>query len=526
VRHKMRFACLSAAAAATVALSACGASHSGGAGGSSGTSTTLKLAFSYDPGSLDPDVFYDGEGANITLSTYEGLVQYAGNSSTTIEPLLATSWTKSANALTYTFKLRKGVKFADGNAVTASTWKSEIQRRQKLNQGSAYMVADVKAIGTPDPYTLTLTLDHPVSAFMDFLASPYGIKAVDPAVTAAHNVKGDLGMAYLADHSAGTGPYVLSSADPGQSYELTVNKDYWGTKPHFSTVQFSMVPSFTTQELELQHGQLDFVYHGIPYTDLSKFGNDSSQVKLFDSIVRLNLWLNPNVAPLNNPAVRAAVAQAINRASIIKQVYGTTATTASQMFPVKALPAGQGTFQPAYDPSGLKKLPASVKSAKIDLAYTTDDSLNAQVAQQVQAELSADGLNVTTRGVTQQTTFAWPTKPDGRASMLILPANPDDADASSWSTLFYAKDGGLSYFSPGNVAKADALVQQGLAATSTAAAQKLYAQAADAYKASGDFIPLADQKEVVVARSGICGWQHDFSTLWAIRLQSLTSCSS
>jgi peptide/nickel transport system substrate-binding protein len=523
----MRSACLFAAAAATITLSACGASHGGGStGGSSSGSTTLKLAFSYDPGSLDPDVFYDGEGANITLATYEGLVQYQGNSSTTIKPLLATSWTKSANGLTYTFKLRSGVKFASGAPVTSSTWKSEIERRQKLNQGSAYMVADVKKIGTPDPGTLVLTLDHPVSAFMDYLASPYGIKAVDPSVVAAHNVKGDLGMAYLANKTAGTGPYVLSSADPGQSYELTANPRYWGPKPHFSTVQFSMVPSFTTQELELQHGQLDLVYHGIPYSDLSKFGTGNSQVKMFDSIVRLNLWLNPNVAPLTNPAVRAAVAQAIDRATIIKQVYGSTASTASQMFPIKALPAGQGTFQPTYDPSVLKKLPASVKSAKIDLAYTTDDSLNAQVAQQVQAELSADGLNVTTRGVTQQTTFAWPTKPAGRASMLILPANPDDADASSWSTLFYAKNGGLSYFTPPNVAKPDALIQQGLAAISSSAAQKKYAQAADDYRSTGDYIPLADQKEVVVARSGICGWQHDFSTLWTVRLQSLTSCSS
>lgn len=526
MRLRLRSACLFTAAAA-VALSACSASHGGGGAGSLPKgSTTLQMAFSYDPGSLDPDVFYDGEGANITLSTYEGLVQYKGDSTTALSPLLATSWTESANGLTYTFSLRHGVKFSDGNPVTSGTWKSEIERRKKLNQGSAYMVAPIKTIGTPNKYTLVLTLSQPVSAFMDYLASPYGVKAVDPAVVAAHNVKGDLGMAYLADHTAGTGPYVLSSANPGQSYQLTVNKNYWGPKPHFTTVDFSMVPSFTTQQLELQHGQLDLVYHGIPYTDLTKFEGHGFQVKMFDSIVRLNLWINPNVAPFNNAAVRIAVAEAINRASIIKQVYGPTATTARQMFPIKALPASEGTFDPPYKPSVLKNIPASAKSGSISLAYTTDDSLNAQVAQLVQAELSADGLNVTTRGVTQQTTFGWPTKPDGRASMLILPANPDDANASSWSTLFYAQNGGLSYFAPNNVSKADSVVQQGLAATSTTAADKFYALAANDYRATGDFIPLADQKEVVAARLGICGWQHDFSTLWAVRIASLTSCSS
>ncbi len=502
-------------------LAACsGSRHSGG----SSKSTVLKVALSYDPGSLDPDVFYDGEGANITMSAYEGLVRYKGDSSTTIEPLLATSWTKTADGLTYTFELRNGVQFADGSALTSSTWKSEIERRKKLNQGSAYMVADVKTIGTPNPNQLVLTLDHPVSAFMDFLASPYGIKAVNPKVVATHTVKGDLGMAYLANHTAGTGPYELSSANPGQSYQLTAASNYWGPKPHFSTVQFSTVPSFTTQQLELQHGQLDMVYHGIPYTDLTKFQGNGFQVKQFDSIVRLNLWINPNVAPFTDPAVRAAVAQAIDRVSIIKQVYGDTATAAKQMFPPKALPDGVGTFDPTYDPSVLKSLPASAKRGTVDLAYTTDDSLNAQVAQLVQAQLSGAGMNVTTRGVTQQTTFAWPTKTEGRASMLILPANPDDANASSWSTLFYAKDGGLSYFTPSNIAGPDKLVQDGLAATSTEQAEKLFAAAADGYKASGDYVPLADQREVVAARSGICGWEHDFSTLWAVRLQSLTSC--
>ena len=491
---------------------------------SSDSSRTLKMAFSYDQGSLDPDVFYGAEGANITMSTYEGLVRYKGNSTTTIEPLLATSWTKSSNSLTYTFKLRSGVKFSDGSAVDSSTWKKSIERRQKLNQGSAYMVADVVKIETPDASTLVLTLKQPISAFISYLASPYGPKAVNPAVVVANNVKEDLGMEYLANHSAGTGPYMLNSASPGQSYEMKANPNYWGTKPYFTTVQISMVPSFTTQQLMLRRGELDLVYHGIPHTELSKFSGKGFQVRQFDSIVRLTLWINPNVAPFNNKALRAAVASAIDRASIVKQVYGNTATVADKMFTKGALPAGLGTYNPKYDQTALKSLAPRYKSDVIDLAYTTDDSLNAQVAELVQTQLSAAGLKVTTRGVTQFTTFAWPGKDQGRPSMLILPANPDDTDASAFSTLFYAKNGGLSYFTPSNVAKADDLVQQGLRATTAAKSQALYAQASDAYVSTYNFIPLADMRQVTVARSGICGWQHDFSTLWTQRLQSLRKC--
>jgi cationic peptide transport system substrate-binding protein len=264
--------------------------------------------------------------------------------------------------------------------------------------------------------------------------------------------------------------------------------------------------------------------HGVLTTDLPGFKSDKRfQVQEITSIVRLNLWINPHLPPFQDQNVRQAVAQAIDRTKIIKTVFGDTATTANAMFTIGALPNGKGTFDPKLDPTVLKGLVSGLSTTKVDLAYTTDDPLNAQVADFVQTELSADGLDVTTRGVTEQTTFAWPTNPQGRANMLILPANPDDADASAWATLFYAQNGGLSYFAPENPT-ADGLINQGLAAVNPSDVINFYSQAADAYRQSGDFIPLADEKEVAVARAGICGWYHDFSTLWTVRIEYLKPC--
>ncbi len=506
-----------------LSLSACTASSSPSASGG-GQGTVLRLAFSYDPGSLDPDVFYGAEGANITLATYEGLLRYKGDSSTDIEPLLATSWTASADGLTYTFTLRDGVTFTDGTAVDSSTWKTSIERRQKLNQGSAYMVAGISSIDTPDPSTLVVTLSKPDNAFLSYLASAYGPKAVNPKVFSEHNVNDDLGSAWLANNSAGTGPYQLSNATPGQSYELKAFDGYWGEQPGYPTVQFSLVPSFTTQQLMLQQGELDLVYHGIAAGELDTYDNDQYQIQKFDSIVRLNLWVNPNVAPFDDPAVREALAKALDRSTIVTQVYGDTGRVATEIFTRGALPEGQAIFDPGYDPSALKALASSLAGSQIDLAYTTDDALNAQVAQLVQTQLQAAGLNVTTRGVTQETTFSWPTQPDGRPNMLILPANPDSAHPSAWSTLFYAKNGGLSYFSPDNTAEADQLIQDGLTFLDEAEANTAFAKSGDLYRESGNFIPLVDLEQVVVARSGICNWEHDFVTLWTMRLQSLKPC--
>ncbi len=510
---------------AAVVLVACGSSSSA----ASNQSHVLRTAFSFDQGSLDPDIFYDAEALSITLQTYEGLVRYKNDSTPTIEPWLATSYEVSSDGLTYTFHLKSGVTFHDGTAMDSSSWKYDFQRRTAVNGGPAYMVANVKSMDTPDPQTFIVHLSSPVSAFLHYMASPYGPKAISPTAVKANTAKDssgkdDWGQAWLASHDAGTGPYMLTNVVPATTYEMKAYDKYWGDKPWYTTVDITQIPSFTTQQLELRSGTLDVLMHGVITSALPGFKNDSKfQVQEITSIVRLNLWINPHLPPFTDPNVRLAVAQAIDRKSIIPTVFGDTATVANSMFTIGALPAGQGVFDPSLDPTVLKGLVGSLSTKKVDLAYTTDDPLNAQVAELVQTQLSAAGLDVTTRGVTEQTTFAWPTNPQGRANMLILPANPDDADASAWATLFYAENGGLSYFAPPNP-QADGLVNQGLAAVDPSAVVTAYSQAADAYKASGDFVPLADEKEVAVARAGICGWFHDFSTLWTVRIQYLKPC--
>lgn len=517
------FARTTTAVALTALIGACSASTNSASGGQgAGVSHTLHTAFSFDQGSLDPDIFYDAEGLSVTLAVYQGLLQYANNSTPTLEPALAENWTESSNGLTYTFHLRPHVLFHDGTPMTSSSWKFDFQRRTGVNGGPAYMVAEVASMSTPDPLTFVVHLKKPVSAFLNYMASPYGPKAISPAAIKAHKTaKAHWAQTWLANHEAGTGPYTLSSVVPGQSYVMTAYPKYWGPKPYYTTVDISQIPSFSTQELELRSGTLNVMLHGVLPADLSQFQNSSSfQIQRFPSIVRLNLWINPHLAPFTNQAVRLAAAQAINRQKIISEVFHNTATVANQMYPTGALPAGTGTFNPTFDPSKLKALASSLPSKHVDLAYTTDDPVNAQVATLVAQDLDAAGLKVTTRGVTEATTFAWPTHPAGRADMLILPANPDDADASAWATLFYAEGGGLSYFEP-NVTAADQQINLGLHSVKKNTILAHYETAANLYRESGDFIPLADEQEVAVAQSGITGWSHDFSTLWTVRLWDL-----
>ena len=106
-----------------------------------------------DMGTVDPDIYYAGEGLQVTLSVYESLVTYAPVGadipltyqppSKRIAPGLAESWEVSPDGLTYTFHLRSGVKFHDGTPMDAAAWQNCFARRAEVNGGPAYQVVPV-----------------------------------------------------------------------------------------------------------------------------------------------------------------------------------------------------------------------------------------------------------------------------------------------------------------------------------------------------------------------------------------------
>ena len=173
-------------------LSGCSAAKSGGSG--AGKSTTLRLGYYEDIQSPDPDVAYDIPGLALVNNVYEGLVKYETGDSTTIVPGLATEWTVSPDSLTYTFTLRTGVSFHDGTPFNAAAAKASFERRLGMKQGAYYMVQDIGSLDASDAQTLVITLIHPTSAFMDYLASPYGVKMTSPTAIKAHTMKDDFGV--------------------------------------------------------------------------------------------------------------------------------------------------------------------------------------------------------------------------------------------------------------------------------------------------------------------------------------------
>jgi peptide/nickel transport system substrate-binding protein len=515
----------SVAVAASLLLSACGGSGTATkAGTGSGADRTLRTALSFDPGSLDPDLFYGNEGLMLTTACYDGLLAYKDNT-TEIEPALAESYKVSNGAKRYTFKLRPNVKFADGTPFDAEAMRYSIERRRKVDGGPAYMVAPITHTSAPDPQTLVIDLKTPINPFPHWLASPYGLKAVNPTLVKQNEKGNDVGKHWLATHCAGTGPYDMTNVKAGQHYELKANANYWGTKPEFRRVVFSMIPSFSTQALQLRSGDLDMMTHGLTTADVTRFESDPKfAVSRLPGISAINLWINPHKPNLRDVEVRKAIGLALDRKKLDSEVYGEGAEVYNGVFAPGTLPP-EHDYDLPYDPAQAKATMNAVPADKrtVTLQFTSDDATNQQIAGIIAQQLNAAGFKVNQRGLPETEVFNFTDAPENkRPDMIVLPQNPDDASPSSFPQLQWlsGEDGG---FFPPFDPEADKVFFKAVQSADDDEAMKLYGQAADMYRKTYAFVPIANTKAVIVNRKGIGGVAVERQGLWTVDLAALTS---
>lgn len=220
----------------------------------------IRVPYSGDIGSFDPDNAFEVDGLSAVNAVYEGLLEYAPGS-TDIVPLLAEGWEVSENGTTYTFDLRDGVTFHDGTPMTSAEVRAAFARRQAGDLVLSYFLWNVEAMETPDADTLVLRLGMPQPSFLDNLASPWGPKVVAPEAL-------EMGGDWMNDSAIGTGPFALSRFDRGSGYTLSAYGDYWGDAPHFETVEIAIVPDISQQVLQLRSGDLDAVPRNYPWAQL------------------------------------------------------------------------------------------------------------------------------------------------------------------------------------------------------------------------------------------------------------------
>jgi len=262
--------------------------------------------------SLDPAVAYEFSSVNTCMNVYDTLIVYKNGDFSKPYPGLAERWEVSPDGLVWTFYLRKGIKFSTGNELTAEDVVYSFKRAMAINKGPAWILEEnVKDIKAVDKYTVAITIKQPSAYFLTTLYNPVAAP-VDSKVVKAHEKDGDWGEAWLTEHSAGVGPFILKKWERNVGITLVRNDNYWGEKAKVKKVILRDIKEANTQKMMLEKGDLDIAF---ALTNEMKIDlKNNPNIKMVRGVNLRIGYLGMNVLkkPLDNVKVRQAIRYAID----------------------------------------------------------------------------------------------------------------------------------------------------------------------------------------------------------------------
>ncbi|HEY0188826.1 MAG TPA: ABC transporter substrate-binding protein [Cellulomonas sp.] len=487
--------------AGLLALTACGQSGTV-AGASSGDDTFTAVMLTGYTTPPDPDVNYDGPGLNIIENTYEGLVAYEdGTETPTIVPELAESWTVSDDGLTYTFALRDGVTFHDGTAFTSAAVAASIERRTEVDSGPAYMVADVASVETPDDLTAVITLTAPNAAFLDYLASPFGVKMISPTVL-TEEAGDDYAQTYLTTHDAGTGPYELTAVETGESYQLTAYDDYWGDAPELTSVEIQVEENASSAQLQLERGEIDAILGNLNKTSFESYADsDDVSTSTFANFTTQMVYVNPESSWLSTVEAREALFAGIDKDSVIEEAMGSLEVSTDQLFPQGMVDGAIDDEGITYDADAWSTL-GTPDSGTVQIAYAGSSADGKAVAEELGSRLSSAGIPAEAVAYSSGTIYSIADEGADGPDLAVFSVFPDAGHPDAWASIIYTPDGGLDLFGAEVPGLTD-LLETARASTDITA----YSAVADAVNATRYWYSIGSLNTTLLTTPDITGTQ-------------------
>lgn len=303
-------------------LAGCGGSTKSPDANTSGQASVLRVGTTFLPQNLNP---MESTNSNqFTPSGTETLMNVTPKLG--FAPSLAVSW-KAVTPLHWQFTLRKGVKFWDGNEMTATDVAFSLNElRNPRALASRSLPPTIKDVKEVSRYQVDIFLSEPDSAFLARLAASGSI--FEKAYYEQHKAK--YGVPGNPVQVMGTGPYVPQSFDPTTGEELKAQEHYWGGKPRFKRVSIKFFQDVTSNALAFRAGEVDVSFPNDPAGWEKAAGSKGIIVDPFPSYL---YWLivNTRKAPWNDVHVRRAVAYALNQSELV-DAYGKQFATPLQTF--------------------------------------------------------------------------------------------------------------------------------------------------------------------------------------------------
>lgn len=467
-----------AAVALALAATACSSSDSSTPASAQGSASsavfqsqhkggTLKLLAHAAAGSFDPQVNYTLQYWQLFQSMYDGLLAFKkvnGQESFTVVPDLATSLPKISNGgKTYTFTLRKGVTFSNGQALTTDDVVASFQRIFKVSSptaGTFYnnIVGAADCLKTPASCTLaqgvtgdaktntvTINLTAPDPEFTYKLAVPHA--SIVPKGSPAK----DAGTTPLPT----TGPYMAASYDPNRALKLVRNPHFkeWSRpaqpQGYPDAIDYTFGQTVESEVTAVENGQADWMYDAPPADRLNEIGTKyASQAHVNPLTAYWYATLNVNSAPFNNKLARQAINWAVDRSAVVRLYGGTNlASPACTILPPGfpghvdkcAYTKGSGATWTAADLAKAKELVKQSGTAGQEVGIVTqDDDVNKSIGQYLQSLLTQLGYKATLKPLSANIQFTYIQNTKNKVQLALTSWYQDYPAASDFLNVLFS----------------------------------------------------------------------------------------
>lgn len=394
-------------AAAVLSLVLCAGVFAGCSGGASGDVSAKKdinYACTKDIRDINPHL-YSGEMSAQNM-VFEGLTK---NEDGEVKPALAERWDISADGLEYTFYLRKGVSFTDGEAFNAQAAKANFDAIISNKDRHAWldMVNEIKDTVVVDDSTFKLILNHPYYPTLVELGLTRPFRFISPKCFIDGGTKDGV------SGYAGTGPWVLSDHADNQYATFARNDGYWGDKAKVEKVNWKVMPDPQTILLALQNGEVDLLFGAdgdqIDLDAFKKLESEGSYLTyLSEPVASRAILLNSKGAVTSDLKVRQAFESAINKQNIIGGILNGSEDQADTLMAKNVPYCDIDLTTYAYDPEKAKGLLEEAgwktgadgvrekdgKKCEVTFSYNSQNAQEGTIAESIQADLGAVGIKM------------------------------------------------------------------------------------------------------------------------------------
>ncbi|MCE5208729.1 MAG: ABC transporter substrate-binding protein [Chloroflexi bacterium] len=432
---------------------------------------------------------------------YAGLVRT--NATAEIEPELAESWEMSEDGLTFTYYLRKDLKFCDGSPITPEDWLWSLERARNPENGIWSFTLEYVDTITADEEKVVFTLKEP---YVPFMYSPTLFNAV---VMPKAQVEAAGGWENFMLHPCGAGPFIMKEWIKGDKMILEKNPYYWdAANVKLDEIILKFIPDDNARIMALQAGEVDAINYP-PFSRVAELEADPNiEVLKFPVGQIVQVIPNHRNAPLNDVRVRQALNYAIDRQALVDNVTFGLGIPATTYRPAGTLYFNDSLVGWPYDPEKAKALLAEAgypDGFTIKLDVVTGREQQMQYGTMLQAMFADIGVTLEIEpqegGINRQNYW------DGNFQLHAAAWTDDIPDPSQHTNYAVVYDTIQSYHSDYNNAEIQELAKAALTEQDPDKRKAMYWRIQEIHNEDAAFIPLWSEPLVVAVRNNVEGFQ-------------------